>query len=88
MKTPDCEPLACFLVASGWERENETSFLLKGPSLASLLVLEPSHPLGNPGGESVVAHISVLDPALRTASNDGVIYRGAPQSLFLSLIHI
>ena len=82
MKTPDCEPLACFLVASGWERENETSFLLKGPSLASRLVLEPSHPLGDPGGESVVAHVSVLDPALRTASNDGVIYRGAPQSLF------
>lgn len=82
MKTPDCEPLARFLTERGWARENETSFLLKGPSLASRLVLEPSHPLGDSGGESVVVHVSVLDPALRTASNDGVIYRGAPQSLF------
>jgi len=81
-EVPDCEPLARFLVESGWERESETSFLLEGPSLASRLVLEPSHLLRDPEGESVVAHVSVLDPALRTASNDGVVYRGAAESLF------
>lgn len=81
-EVPDCEPLARFLVESGWERESETSFLLEGPLLASRLVLEPSHPLRDPEGESVVAHVSVLDPALRTASNDGVVYRGAAESLF------